>query len=374
MEKEVPVNGSTRRIRVELGDRSYWIEIGAGAISLLPRILDEMKVRGSVAVASDSNVAPLYGERVAALVRSAGLTAVVCTMPAGEAHKRLEQIERFTGAFLTAGMDRGSAVIALGGGVVGDVVGFAAASFMRGIRYVQIPTTIVAQVDSSVGGKTAVNHPLAKNIIGAFHQPSAVLIDLEFLRSLPERELRAGLAEVIKHGVIADADLFAYMEQHATPILAKDLDRLEYPVRRSCEIKAAIVSADEHEHGVRANLNYGHTFGHGIEAASHYDTFLHGEAIAIGMCAAASLARELGMVDEEFVRRQEACIRAYGLPTRWPGMPVDDVLDAMRHDKKVRAGTMKFVLPDRMGHVVHRTDITVEQARRALDFVAQANG
>lgn len=361
--------GATTSITVELGARSYPIHIGAGAIGALADALRLLGAAGPMAIATDENVAPLYAERVAAIVRGAGAAPFVCAMPAGEANKRMAQIDRFIGAFLKAGMDRSSVVIALGGGVVGDVAGYAAASFMRGVRYIQVPTTIVAQVDSSVGGKTAVNHELAKNIIGAFHQPSAVVIDLEFLKTLPDRELRAGLAEVIKHGVIADADLFAYMEENAAAVLAKDLAAIEYPVRRSCEIKSAVVSADEHEHGVRANLNYGHTFGHGIEAASQYRHFLHGEAIAIGMNAAATLARNLGMVDQAFVDRQRACIEAYGLPAVWPAMPVDAVLEAMRHDKKVRAGTMKFVVPDRMGHVVHRTDVTIDRARAALDAV-----
>lgn len=365
--------GNIQTITVDLGNRSYPIHIGTGTIEVLPDALRALGVKGAVAIASDENVAPIYGERIAALVREAGATPFVCAMPAGEAHKRMAQIDRFIGEFLKAGMDRTSVVIALGGGVVGDVVGYAAASFMRGIRFIQIPTTIVAQVDSSVGGKTAVNHELAKNIIGAFHQPSAVIIDLEFLKSLPDRELRAGLAEVIKHGVIADANLFAYMEENAEAILAKDLDKIEYPVRRSCEIKGAIVSEDEHEHGVRANLNYGHTFGHGIEAASDYKHFLHGEAIALGMHAAATLARNLGMVDLSFVDRQRACIEAYGLPVAWPATPIDRVLEAMRHDKKVRAGTMKFIVPDRMGHVVHRTDVTIDQARAALEALVGPN-
>jgi len=294
---------------------------------------------------------------------------VVCTMPAGEEHKRIAQIEAFCGEFLEAGLDRGSLVIALGGGVVGDVAGYAAASFMRGVPYVQIPTTIVAQVDSSVGGKTGVNHPCAKNIIGAFHQPAGVLIDMELLATLPERELRAGLAEVIKHGIIADAELFAYMETNAERLLAKDLPAFEMPVRRSCEIKGSIVSADEREAGLRGNLNYGHTFGHGIEAASHYELFLHGEAVALGMIAAGALSVELGLAGADFERRQRSCIEAYGLPVDWPDMPVDAVMDAMKHDKKARAGKLKFIVADRIGHVIQRTGVTEDQARRALEAV-----
>lgn len=354
-------------VTVALGERSYSIHIGDGAVEVLGDVLARLHAKGAVAIATDSNVAPLYASHIEELVRRAGLSARTCVMEAGESHKRIQQIDRFCGEFLSAGLDRSSIVIALGGGVVGDVAGFAAASFMRGVRYIQVPTTIVAQVDSSVGGKTGVNHALAKNIIGAFHQPSAVIADLSFLRTLPPRELRAGLAEVIKHGMIADAELFAYMEDNSPAILANDVSMLEYPIRRSCEIKAAIVSADEHEHGVRANLNYGHTFGHGVEAASGYETFLHGEAIALGMHAAASLARNLGMVDQRFVDRQRRCIEAYGLPVSWPDIPIDETLEAMKRDKKVRAGTMKFVLVDEIGHVVHRTDVALEEARRALE-------
>ena len=354
-------------IRVELGDRSYPILIGRNVLERLPELIEGTGAKGAAAVVTDENVAPLYCGPVCSGVEKAGLAPLQCVMPAGEEHKRLARIEELCGQFLEGGLDRSSVVIALGGGVVGDTAGFAAATFMRGIPYIQVPTTIVAQVDSSVGGKTAVNHPLAKNVIGAFHQPSAVLIDLELLSTLPERELRAGLAEVIKHGVIADAELFAYMESHVDAILAKDLDALLYPVKRSCEIKAAIVSADEHEHGVRANLNYGHTFGHAIEAVTAYGTFLHGEAISLGMQAAAVLARDLGLVDDGFADRQRACFEVYGLPTQWPELPVDETLAAMKRDKKVRSGTMKFVLAERMGSVVHRTDVAEAQARAALE-------
>jgi 3-dehydroquinate synthase len=258
-------------------------------------------------------------------------------------------------------------VIALGGGVVGDVAGFAAATFMRGVRWVQVPTTIVAQVDSSVGGKTGVNHPQGKNTIGAFHQPAAVVIDLTLLRTLPDREVRAGLAEVIKHGVIADAGLFAYLEREASAILAKDLAALEWPVERSCEIKAAVVAEDEYEQGRRADLNYGHTFGHAIESATAYRRFLHGEAVALGMHAAALLAADLGLVDRAFVQRQRACLAAYGLPVSWSELPVDDTLQVMHHDKKARAGALRFIVPDRLGHVVHRTDVPETQVRNVLE-------
>ncbi len=353
-------------LTLALGDRGYPIHIGEQALRQLPAELARLEARGAVAVCTDANVARIHGQLVLESVRSAGVTPVLCVMPPGEEAKQLARIEEFCGMFLEAGLDRSSVVVALGGGVPGDVAGFAAASFMRGIRFVQIPTTIVAQVDSSVGGKTGVNHALGKNTIGAFHQPSAVIIDLTFLKTLPDRELRAGLAEVIKHGMIADAALFEYLERNVEPILAKDLDALMLPVRRSCEIKAAVVAEDEKEHGLRAILNYGHTFGHGIEAVTHYGAFLHGEAVALGMEAAASLARQLGLLDEESAARQRVCLESYGLPVRWAELPVDETLAAMKHDKKARAGTLKFIVADRIGHVLHRTDIPEEQARAAL--------
>jgi len=361
---------TTDEITVALGARSYPIVIGRGVLDRLPDLLRRTGARGTIGIVSDENVSRIHGERLLKALASAGIDKVaMAAIPAGEEHKRLARVEEITGEFLRGGLDRASAIIALGGGVVGDIAGFAAACYMRGIPFIQVPTTVVAQVDSSVGGKTAVNHALSKNVIGAFHQPAAVLIDLEFLTTLPDRELRAGLAEVIKHGIIADEPLFEYMEKTADRILAKDLDALRYPVKRSCEIKAAIVSVDEREEGIRANLNYGHTFGHAIETVSGYGKFLHGEAISIGMSAAGHLARALGLVDSAFVARQEACFRAYGLPTRWAELPVADTLEAMKRDKKVRTGTLKFIVADRMGHVVHRTDVTESQAHAALEAV-----
>ncbi len=361
--------GTSDILTVELGERAYPIVIGAGVLEELRTLLDTAHNKGTVGIVTDAQVGPLYADRVKRLVVDTGRSVSVHVMPGGEKHKRLERIEEICGSFLADGLDRTSIIIALGGGVVGDIAGFAAACFMRGIPFIQIPTTIVAQVDSSVGGKTGVNHPLSKNSIGAFHQPDAVLIDMALLQTLPDRELRAGLAEVIKHGVIADADLFAYMENESARILAKDSEALKRPILDSCRIKAGVVAADEKEHGLRANLNYGHTFGHAIEAVTKYETYLHGEAIAIGMHAAALLAQELGMVDAGFVARQRACIAAYGLPTTWPDLPVEETLAAMRKDKKVRSGTMKFILAEAMGRVVQRTDVPEDIVRGALDAV-----
>ncbi len=357
-------------VTVALGDRAYPIHLGCSILDQLPELVRATGVGGKLGIVTDSNVGPLYADAVVESLSAAGFNVVVHTMAAGEPNKRMAAVEDICGTFLAGGLDRTSLVLALGGGVVGDVAGYAAASFMRGIPFIQIPTTIVAQVDSSVGGKTGVNHPLGKNTIGAFHQPLGVLVDMALLQSLPDRELRAGLAEAIKHGIIADADLFSYMESNATAILAKTQANLVVPIRRSCEIKAAVVAADEKEHGARANLNYGHTFGHAIESVTHYEQFLHGEAIALGMVAAGALSLELGLVDEAFVERQRNIFVAYGLPVNWSEIPVDEVIQAMQKDKKVRAGTLKFIVADRMGHVIHRTDITEAQVRIALKSIA----
>lgn len=359
-------------ITVPLGDRAYDIHIGEGSLPALRGILESFGGGGAVGLVTDDHVGPLYAEKVCGQISAAGRRHTVHVMPAGEEGKRLSRVEEICGAFLAAGLDRSGVVVALGGGVVGDVAGFAASVFMRGVPFIQIPTTIVAQVDSSVGGKTGVNHPLGKNTIGAFHQPLAVVIDMSMLSTLPRRELCAGMAEVIKHGVIADGGLFAHLEAHAPAILAGDLEALRVPVVRSCEIKGAVVAADEREQGLRANLNYGHTFGHAIETVSGYSRFLHGEGVALGMCAAGFLARSLGMVDDAFTARQEACIAAYGLPVRWPELPVGETLAAMKTDKKARAGTLKFVLPTGMGSVVHRTDVPAEAVRAALEFIRNA--
>lgn len=357
----------TTHLTVALGERSYPITIGVDTLGTLAEALRAAGARGTAGLVTDTNVAPLYGRAVEEIIAGAGLRCVTHAMPAGEEHKRLSEVEAICGTFLEAGLDRSSIIVALGGGVVGDVTGFAASAYMRGIPFIQVPTTILAQVDSSVGGKTGVNHPLGKNTIGAFYQPSAVIIDLAMLRTLPPSQLRSGMAEVIKHGVIADAALFDYTEKNAAAILAKDLAAIEWPIRRSCEIKAAVVAEDETEQGLRAILNYGHTFGHAIEAVTHYEVFLHGEAVSLGMCAAAALARELGMVDESFVERQRACCAAYGLPVRWPELPVDDALTAMRKDKKARTGAMKFIVPAGMGKAVQRTDVSEAQARAAFE-------
>jgi len=360
-------------LTVGLGDRSYPIHIGVNAAETLGEELKRIEVKGIVAVCTDSNVAGLYGQAIKESIEASGLRAVLCVMPAGEESKRLARVEEFCGMLLEAGLDRSSVRVALGGGVPGAVAGYPAASFMRGIRFIQIPTTVLAQVDSSVGGKTGVNHPLGKNTIGAFHQPSSVIIDMAMLKTLPDRELRAGLAEVIKHGMIADLELFEFLEASAVALLAKEPAALEHVVRRSCEIKSGVVAKDEKETGIRAILNYGHTFGHGIESVTGYGVYLHGEGVAMGMHAAAVLSRDLGLIGADVVKRQRACIEALGLPVRWPELPVDETLGFMKKDKKVRAGQMKFVVVEGIGRAALRTDVTETQARAALVAV-RGNG
>ncbi len=359
-----------KTLTVSLGERSYPIYIGQNILEQVTALLQRESVRGVVGLVTDSNVGPLYADRVMKCIEASGLRCVTYEIPAGEPNKRLSEIEEMCGAFLEGGLDRASVLIALGGGVVGDMTGFAASVFMRGIPFLQIPTTIVAQVDSSVGGKTGVNHPLGKNTIGAFHQPRGVVIDMTLLRTLPDRELYAGMAEVIKHGVIADAALFSYLESHVDAILNKDLDALVTPVLRSCEIKASVVAQDEKEQGLRAILNYGHTFGHAIEAVSQYSRFLHGEAVALGMCAAGELAHALDMVDADFVARQRACCAAYQLPVSWSELPVEEAVKAMQKDKKARAGVLNFILAEQMGRVVQRKDITHAKAAAAFAAIA----
>ncbi len=280
--------------------------------------------------------------------------AAVFELPGGETGKDMRAVEAVLDALLAAGADRKSIVIALGGGVVGDIAGFAAAIYMRGIRFVQVPTTLLAQVDSSVGGKTGVNHPRGKNLIGAFHQPEAVVADTDTLRTLPQRELSAGLAEVLKHGLLADADYFAQVTGDLPRLLACDERALTAAIGRSCEIKAAIVARDEKESGERALLNLGHTFGHAIEALTGYERWLHGEAVGCGMCLAADLSQRLGLITRMDVEAVERAVAAAKLPTRIEGLSRAAALESMRGDKKTEAGEIRFIVLERIGRAVQR--------------------
>jgi 3-dehydroquinate synthase len=314
-----------KQVKVELADRSYAVHIGTGLLDRIPDYLRGVGLAGRLALVTDSNVLPLYGNKVREILSEAGNSVVLCEIAPGEESKTLDTAREMYRRFLLEQLDRTSGVVALGGGVVGDLAGFIASTYMRGIPYAQVPTSLVAQVDSSVGGKVGVNLPEGKNIVGSFHQPRVVIGDISVLRTLPEREFRAGLAEAVKYAVIADADLFGILESSREAILGRDHGILEEVVEKCCRIKACIVEQDETERDVRVVLNYGHTIGHAIEAASAYGQFLHGEAIAIGMNGAARIGAALGVTDEGLVPRQERLLDSYGLPTGWSEMPVPEV-------------------------------------------------
>lgn len=341
----VPANlRGVETITVALGERSYPIHIGPnllGAADLYPQAKQVLIVTNEI-------VAPLYLRKVEQAL--AGRHVETLVLPDGERYKTLATFTSVIDRLIDARFHRDACLVALGGGVVGDLTGYAAASFQRGIDFVQIPTTLLAQVDSSVGGKTAVNHPRAKNMIGAFHQPVTVLADTDSLRTLPPRELSAGLAEVIKYGVIVDAAFFAWLEEHMGALRALDSAALAYAIRRSCEIKAQIVAEDEHERtGRRALLNLGHTFGHALEAIGEYERWLHGEAVAIGIALAARTSAALGWIDSNDCERIEHLLEQAGLPTRAAGIEATDVLEHMRGDKKADSKGLKLVLVRKLG-------------------------
>lgn len=341
-----------RQITVPLRDRSYPILIGAGLLAALGERVRAAGIRGSLALVQDENVAPRYGEAARRSLEAAGYRVAPIVVPPGETSKSLSRLGELYAALSAAGLDRDSAVVALGGGVVGDLAGFAAATYLRGVPFVQVPTTLLAQVDASVGGKTAIDLPAGKNLAGAFHQPSLVLIDLETLATLPEPEYRSGLAEIVKYGVIADREFFEYLELNREPLLAHYPDRLEHVVARSCQIKADVVGVDERESGLRAILNYGHTVGHAIEAVAGYGAYLHGEAIAIGMAAAGRLSESAGWLPAADAARIERLLEGFGLPLRLrEPLPEDALLAAMRLDKKSRGGELRFILAREIGRV-----------------------
>jgi 3-dehydroquinate synthase len=336
-------------IPVRLGARSYAIVVEAGGLATVGTRLRELRVGSRAALVSDATVARLHGQAVRDSLEQCGFAVTSIGVPAGEDAKRLAVAERCWDALLDAGLDRTSTVLALGGGAVGDVAGFVSATYMRGTNFVQLPTTVLAQVDASIGGKTAVDHPRAKNLIGAFHQPRLVIVDPTTVRTLPEREFRSGLAEIVKHGIVLDAAYFDDLERHARPLRERDLETLERVIGGSCRLKAAVVERDEQEADLRAVLNYGHTIGHALETVTGYDRFTHGEAVSLGIVAEARLAGRLGLADPETVARQERLLDALGLPTRIPPLDVDALLGAMSRDKKARDGRVPFVLAPRIG-------------------------
>ena len=340
-------------VQIDLGDRSYPILIGAGLLAHPQTYAGLPRAQAAMVVTNDT-VAPLYADAVCTALAAHYPQVGRVVLPDGEAHKDWRTLNQIFDALLSGASDRKTVLFALGGGVVGDMTGFAAACYMRGVPFVQLPTTLLSQVDSSVGGKTAINHPLGKNMIGAFYQPQRVVCDLDSLKTLPQRELSAGLAEVIKYGPIADMAFLDWIEINLPALLAREPAALAHAVRRSCEIKAHVVGQDERESGLRAILNFGHTFGHAIEAGMGYGAWLHGEAVGCGMVMAAQLSQRLGLVDEAFVRRLTRLIGAAGLPVRGPALGADRYIELMGHDKKAEGGEIRFVVIDGPGRAAMR--------------------
>jgi len=338
-------------LNVDLGERSYPILVGEGLLSQ-PELILPYLAQNQVAIVTNSTVAPLYLERLAQGLEQASVKVVRIVLPDGEAYKNSVTLNEIFDALLTHRCERKTTLIALGGGVIGDLTGFAAATYLRGVPFIQVPTTLLSQVDSSVGGKTGINHPLGKNMIGAFYQPKLVLADTATLNTLPDRELSSGLAEVIKYGLIRDLAFFEWLEQNMQKLLAREPAALAYAIRRSCENKAEVVAADEREGGIRAWLNLGHTFGHAIEAGMGYGVWLHGEAVASGTLLAADLSRRLGWVAEADVARMRKLFDLAKLPTLAPDLGVEKYLELMGLDKKVEGGKMRFVLLRAIGTAV----------------------
>ena len=350
-------------VNVELGKRSYPILIGAGLIGRTELFRQHLKAH-DLLIVSNSTVAPLYLRSLTASLTGRRVVEVI--LPDGEAHKTLANAARVLDVLVANRFARDCALVALGGGVVGDLAGFAAACYQRGVAFAQVPTTLLAQVDSAVGGKTGVNHPGGKNLIGAFHQPLLVMSDTATLATLPERELRAGLAEVIKYGLICDAALFAWLEAHLDELIARDTAALAHVIRRSCEIKAAIVGRDEREQGERALLNLGHTFGHALESATAYQTWLHGEAVGAGLVMAAALSRECGLLSPAEAGRIVRLIERAGLPTRVASVTPAAALEHMRIDKKVLGGRLRLVLLRGIGAAFLSADYPTAALERTL--------
>ena len=331
------------QVDVELGDRRYEIRVGRGLVGLTESF-NTGQARGDALIVSNDKVASLYGQRLVQALQPTFRRVRLLKLPDGEQFKTWESLQQIFDSLISSASDRRTTLFALGGGVIGDLTGFAAACYMRGVPYVQVPTTLLAQVDSSVGGKTAINHPLGKNMIGAFHQPTRVVADLDTLDTLPQRELVAGLAEVIKYGPIADNDFLGWMEENIDDLLRREKTALGYAVGRSCRLKASVVVDDELESGRRAILNFGHTFGHAIETGMGFGTWLHGEAVGCGMVLAADLSVRAGLIEPAYAKRLENVIARAGLPTKPPSLSTERLIELMRSDKKAKSGELRFVL------------------------------
>ena len=356
-------------ITVDLPQESYQIAIASNSLKQLGSQMKQLKIGNKVLVISNPEIFGHYGDLCLKSLKDAGFETYTHLIPAGEEFKNLQSIQQVYDTAQANHLERSSTFVALGGGVIGDMTGFSAATWLRGVNFVQVPTSLLAIVDASVGGKTGVNHPQGKNLIGAFYQPKLVAIDPNLLKTLPPREFRAGIAEVIKYGVIWDEDLFTKLEHHG------DLDTLdnvgekllENIITRSCQAKAEVVSQDEKESGLRAILNYGHTIGHAVESLTHYTQFVHGEAVAIGMVAAGKIALEMGLWTREEASRQDALIAKAGLPTEIPReIAIDDILESIKSDKKVKAGKVRFILPTAIGKVTITDKVTPEIITKAL--------
>ncbi|NCS64842.1 MAG: 3-dehydroquinate synthase [Hydrogenophilales bacterium CG03_land_8_20_14_0_80_62_28] len=352
-------------LTVELGERRYPIHIGAGLLDRADLIRPHLAQK-RVAIVTNTTVGPLYLGRLTSALKNAGVEVLPIVLPDGEIYKNWETLNLIFDALLTHRAERKTTLIALGGGVIGDLTGFAAASYQRGVPFIQVPTTLLAQVDSSVGGKTGINHPLGKNMIGAFYQPRLVLADTTTLDTLPERELSAGLAEVIKYGLIRDRPFLDWLEANMDRLIARDTAALAYAIRHSCENKAEVVAADERESGSRALLNLGHTFGHAIEAGMGYGVWLHGEGVAAGTMLAADLSRRMGNISQADVDRVARLFKRAGLPTVAPNLGVEAYLNYMAVDKKVEAGRMRFVLLRTLGECYVAADVPAELLRQTL--------
>lgn len=351
-------------LHVELGERRYPIFIGS---QLNPQELLEPYIHGKqVMIVSNETIAPLYLERYEQAIQSLGKKVAVCILPDGEKFKNIEHLNLIFDALLEAGFNRDCTVLALGGGVIGDMAGFASACFQRGVYFIQVPTTLLSQVDSSVGGKTGINHPLGKNMIGAFQQPQVVLADMAQLNTLPDRELSAGLAEVIKYALLGDEDFLVWLEANMDALVAGDTDLLAEAVYKSCAHKARIVANDEKEQGERALLNLGHTFGHAIESYLGYGVWLHGEAVATGMVMAADLSHRLGWITANDLERTKKIILRANLPVVCPKIPLDEFLAYMSHDKKVLNGQLRLVLMKQLGKAVITKEFDVELMKQAI--------
>jgi len=341
-----------KKVEVALGNRSYQINIGSGNLTWIAKEMCELGLSGKILIVTNTVVGPLYEGLVSDKLKDQGFSVHTIVLPDGENYKSLDIAARIYDHAIEFGLDRYSSILALGGGVIGDMAGFAAATYMRGINFIQVPTTLLAQVDASVGGKVAVNHPRGKNIIGAFYQPRLVLIDVNTLKTLDHREKRSGFAEVIKYGVISDKKFFTYLEEHPLSNHINDKDYWEDIVEKSCAIKAQVVSQDELEHGLRAVLNFGHTIGHGLEAATSYQEYRHGEAVAIGMVGASFIAREMGLLSSHEAERIKEQIAISGLPVYFSGIGWEELWFHIQADKKAQDGNINFILPTSIGSVV----------------------